>query len=363
MTANKPRSIAMDLIRCFAFFSVVSVHFFLHNGYYNHPVEGWQMILMTLIRTFFMVCVPLFLTLSGYLMCRKRLEISYYKGIVRTLGIYVLASLVCYLFICYRQEVSFSFGAFLLGIVGNYNAAAYGWYIEMYLGLFLLIPFLNLCYHGLSSRGQKTVLVLTLIGLTSFSGLLQWNGVNLLPDWWQGIYPFTYYFIGCYLREFDLKLPKWAFALMLLGSVVVFGGLNVYKSYGTTFQWGAWQDWGSLQNVVTTVLVFSLMKDVRFSSDTVCPGRISGILKKVSGWCLGAYLVSSVFDQLFYPILNARVPNVPDRLPYFLIMVPLIFVCSLGLSALLNLGYDLLGKGCGRMIKFFVRSPRTRKKG
>ena len=31
---------------------------------------------------------------------------------------------------------------------------------------------------------------------------------NLIPDWWINIYPLTYYFIGCYLKEYQIKMKK-----------------------------------------------------------------------------------------------------------------------------------------------------------
>ena len=64
----KKRDIGLDLTRIVAFVSVVSIHFFLNSGYYDAPVVGKRMYIMTLGRTFFGICVPLFMLLSGYLM-------------------------------------------------------------------------------------------------------------------------------------------------------------------------------------------------------------------------------------------------------------------------------------------------------
>lgn len=81
----KKRDIGLDLTRIVAFVSVVSIHFFLNSGYYDAPVVGKRMYIMTLGRTFFGICVPLFMLLSGYLMINKSISIekraifSYYK--------------------------------------------------------------------------------------------------------------------------------------------------------------------------------------------------------------------------------------------------------------------------------------------
>ncbi len=65
------RNPALDIIRIVAAFTVLSVHFFLHNGFYYETVQGTSMYIMTLMRTLFSVCVPLFMILTGYLMCNK----------------------------------------------------------------------------------------------------------------------------------------------------------------------------------------------------------------------------------------------------------------------------------------------------
>ena len=91
----KQRNPALDIIRCFALFCVVSVHFFRSIGLYSVPVQGLSMGVMLALRGFFMVCVPLFLLLSGYLQKDKTLTKDYYKKILPILGIYVLASLCC----------------------------------------------------------------------------------------------------------------------------------------------------------------------------------------------------------------------------------------------------------------------------
>lgn len=89
------RNVNIDLIRCVAVWSVLSVHFFLNNGYYSEVIVGRRMLCMTIMRNFFMICVPLFLLLTGYLMNKKELSKKYYRGIIRTMGIYFLTSVVC----------------------------------------------------------------------------------------------------------------------------------------------------------------------------------------------------------------------------------------------------------------------------
>lgn len=156
----------MDIVRCFAFFFVVSIHFFLNSGYYNEIVTGPRMYIMTLFRSFFMICVPLFMVLSGYLMCNKTISRSFYKKLIYTISIYILSSLCCVLYKVLVIKESLSIGTFVCGFF-NFSNAPYSWYVEMYIGLFLLCPFLNLIYHNLKNKMQKHILLATFLLLTA----------------------------------------------------------------------------------------------------------------------------------------------------------------------------------------------------
>lgn len=52
------RNTSLDLLRIIALFCVISVHFFLNNGFYDQTVVGKRMFIMTVMRSTFMVCVP-----------------------------------------------------------------------------------------------------------------------------------------------------------------------------------------------------------------------------------------------------------------------------------------------------------------
>jgi surface polysaccharide O-acyltransferase-like enzyme len=80
------RSPAADIIRILAFILVVSVHFFLNNDFYSQTVAGKRMFIMTLMRSFFIICVPLFITLSGYLLKNKKLKKAIIKELAKLLS-------------------------------------------------------------------------------------------------------------------------------------------------------------------------------------------------------------------------------------------------------------------------------------
>lgn len=353
------RNPGADLIRILAFLLVVSVHFFLNNGFYGQPVVGTRMYIMTLMRSFFIICVPLFLMLSGYLLRKKQLEKRYYKRIGKIVVTYILASLLCvaYSVVCLKQDVTVK--SVLFNIL-NFSAAPYSWYIEMYLGLFLIIPFLNIAYNALPSQKSKIWLIITFVMLTSlpsvvnvynFDSLKWWaqpssapGATKLIPGWWQTLYPITYYYIGCYLSEYGLNIKKGLNAVLILLWTVLSGSYCYWRSHKGAFAWGIWCDYQSLFNIVLTTLVFTLFININYEK---MPKHLEWVIQKISGLSLGGYLVSWIFDSEVYPVLAEKVPVVTHRMEYYFVVVPIIFVASLLASYFISKIQFLMEKCAG----------------
>ena len=350
----KKRNLSMDLIRCIALVSVVSVHFFQNSGFYDEPMDGQRMLVMTIMRTAFMVCVPLFVMLSGYLMCNKTVSGRYYYGLLKTVGVYLIACVGCIIYRSKRMGVVLTAKEWLFSIF-DFSAIPLSWYVEMYLGLFLLIPFLNSMYHGLTEDRHKKALIGTMLILTALPGIFNiYNWIaegwwlnprslgifqDILPNWWVGIYPVTYYLIGVYIAEHKPKMNFWLNGALVGGSVLVFGLYNYWRSYGVTFAPGAWTDWGALPIVVMTTLLFVWVSN--FNLEWL-PEWGKKLLKQLSDLCFGAYLASWIFDQEVYTILNTKVPAMRLRLNYFAVVVPVIVVCAFLLSWVYNMIYKVL---------------------
>jgi len=362
------RNSALDITRIVAMLSVISIHFFLNIGYYNEPMLGTGMLILTVVRTAFSVCVPLFIILTGYLMSKKKFSGRYYGGIVKTLGIYVLSSLLCIIYKVRECDAVYSVKDALFGIL-DFSAANYSWYIEMYIGLFLLVPFLNAAYNGLDSRKAKTALVFTMIALTSLPSVvniynftvegwfktpyLSTSYQALMPDWWVDIYPLTYYFLGAYIKEYPIKIKKRVIIPLIVVLIAAFGAFNYYRSWGGFYSWGRYQDWGGLPTVVLSFFVFVFLSSL---SLTGLPVWSKKLLAHISDLCLGAYLVSYVFDNYFYTILNLKVSSVAEKAMCFVPMVFTVAVASLLMSLVLNIIYSGISKGVQSIVRALKRN-------
>ena len=225
------RNINIDLIKCIAVYSVISVHFLANISFYHmYITKGAYPAIV--FRSMFMICVPLFLITTGYLMKNKELSKKYYYGIFRVLIIYILDGLLYtfYKHIYYGEAISI---IHIIYTILSFNVG-YSWYIEMYIGLFLIIPFLNLIYNNLNNKKDKIVLIITMLLLTSIPAIFNIKD-NWFPNWWIKLYPITYYYIGCYLRENKIKINKILNILLIVAIVIISSIINIYLSKGHSF--------------------------------------------------------------------------------------------------------------------------------
>lgn len=328
------RVTGLDLVRCFAIFFVISVHFFLNNEYYSYVMAGRRMFVMTIMRWLFYTCVPLFMILSGYLLHNKTLEKKYYIKVIRILFEYLIASIICNMFNIVYLHQDMSFGLWIKSIFGFF-AAPYSWYVNMYIGLFLMIPFLNLIYNNLKNGGQKKVLILTLLLCTSLPSIININ-VQLIPNWWVAMYPITYYFIGMYINEFKIKINP----LICLSGIALISTVEATITYvysnGKVYNF-VMDGFGGFLTTVLSVLVFLLLYDVSISNHV-----LKKLIESISKCSLSIYLLSWIFDVIVYKILNEKVASVPEKMPYYFVVVPIVFTLSYIVAFFVNWVYEFL---------------------
>lgn len=352
MNNKENRNPALDFIRTIAIVSVVAVHHFAFTDFYIGTVSGISMLLRCILRNSFMICVPLFMMLTGYLNNNKEINRKYYFKLIRIIYVYIIASIVCGCFRIFYLKENISIAGFIAGIF-SFEMAPYSWYIEMYIGLFLLIPFLNILYDGIKTQRVKNYLIITLLVLTvmpsalnvyNLSGIDWWmmprkslEYLYVIPDWWTGIYPITYFFIGKYLREYSIKMSTKKLFLFMIIVVILAGSYNYYRSYGGAFLWGRWQDYGSFWITIQSVLVFSILIKVKYE-------KVSPLIKKIceimADCSLGAYLISYIFDNIVRVNLSDFIDVNQQRILGFFVMCTLVLVSSTICSYLINWSYS-----------------------
>ena len=284
----KKREPGLDLLRCFATLLVVSAHGFMSNSYTIRPQVGIAMWLGGSFRLMGRCSVGVFLLLTGYLQCRKTDWRSCYRGLSSVLLSYLLVS-----------AISIPIRHFVFGDVQTlstwmqrlfgYNGAYYGWYVEMYVGLTLLTPFLNVGLKNMSNRmlfGFSVVLLF----LSSLPGLTPWI---VVPDFYKYLYPVSFYVIGAIFRRVQPQIKPLYGILAALASALLMGAGTVLSTDGT-FQSAMTWSFGDLGMVIVSVGLFVGMYRAKL------PDSVGRFLAFAASGSFGAYLLSHLLDAQFY---------------------------------------------------------------
>ena len=333
----KERSFGLDLIRCFAVLFVIAVQFFLNTNFYTTIKMNYGEIIITLVamRWLFYICVPLFLLLTGYLNYKKELNKKYYIGLKRILSSYLFISIVTIfarIFIFNENQAPI----YWIISIFNFTGIGIAWYVEMYIGLFLLIPFLNILYNNLT-RPHKKLLIFSLIFLTSIPTFISTfkaldMNLDIIPNYWLTIYPITYYFIGAYISEYQIKYPKKRLILYLL-LILLFETIGqIYFNKGQIYNWDVFGGVGSLLTVLLSVIFFILFYDIKINNEI-----IKKVISRVSILSFDIYLLSYITDRSIYSTIT---PEINRPIEYLLSIMPVIiisFIMSYLLSEIKNL--------------------------
>lgn len=324
------RICGLDLIRVVAIFFVIAGHFFvLNTSYRNVPFTGMSMFLQGMMNSVFTVGVPLFMMLTGYLNIRKTPTMKYYKGMVRVLVAYLFFSIVTIAFRIYYLGEELSLVQWVLKVF-DYSAIPYAWYIEMWIGLALLTPFLNYLWKAIPTMKQKLLLIASLFVMTSLPDLCNRYGIYLMPGYFaQACYPLMFYFMGTFIREYQPTIKAWlgwgiilsmAIVTPLANCLIFRGGYNVVQIAGGPG--GVFLTW-----IAVAIFLMLYRRDISVPS-------IKKWVTHCSMVSLEMYLCCYIFDQLYYPWFKEHFfVSQAQFLPWFFVIVPLCFFSSYFVAA------------------------------
>ena len=336
------RIIGPDIVRFLAILFVISVHFFLNNGFYSKEITSVGDFFLILFRELFFTCVPLFLILTGYLNGHQKFNKNYVYKILKILISYFLIAIICVLVKIFYMDLDIS-KTELIASFFDFSAAPYAWYVEMYIGLFFLIPFLNILYDYIKTKKGKKSLIGVLILLTALPPTLNsfmYNGllIAILPDYWVAFYPVLYYFIGRYLKEYSLNISLLKKIFFLITILLVQSMFEFILSYNSVFNYNVFNSYGN----IFTVIIASLIVEIFIDKDI--KNKISKkIISFVALVSFEMYLISYVFDKIFYKNLVPVEHFYDNIINYFICAVP-VFICSIFSAAIIYKISDFLSK-------------------
>ncbi len=338
------RIAGLDIVRTLAILFVISVHFFLNTKFYSFTSTGNTMPILIGLRWLFYTCVPLFILLTGYLSRKKEPNKEYFKGIKKTLISYLFICIICiivrkYYFNEERDLIYWIVSPF------SFNANGYSWYIEMYIGLFLLAPYLNILYNSLNTKEKKKQLIAIFLILTSIPSIFNnypldiYPGIQTFPNWWLELYPITYYLIGMYIGEYKPKVSKkrlifYAALILLIHTSCYYVLLD-----GAKFSKSIYGGYANILTVMLSITIFLIFYDIDIKNKT-----LRKIVELISICSLDMYLFSYLVDKKVYAIISPLAEKPRQLIIYMIPTIALVFTTCFIISLIKKIIFDYIEK-------------------
>lgn len=337
------RESGIDLIRITGLLFVVGIHQFLYNRFYYEPQVGVLMWAADSARWLFFCCNGLFMMMTGYLRCGKKFEKGCYKSLIPLLIGYVLCCAVVY-------PVQWMLGdemPLIDWLTRFVTFGNYAWYLEMYIGLVLFSPLINL---GIGQLNDKDLVKFTciMVGVTSLHYI---TALEIIPDYWSSLYPVTYYMIGATIRRTQPKIRIWEG--LLYASLICMGlGLTSVISTDEGFSKGFTQGYGGFWTMLTTTCIFLALYRVKVSP------KAAKVLAWASVGVFEGYLLSKAFDLWTYPLVKQWHKPETFWLVFVTVTVPTFFA-----TLLLGKGvHEIAGKIANAIPGYKAKEPVKKKR-
>lgn len=331
----KNRESGLDLLRLMALFFVNGVHSFLYNGFYSQPQVGGAMWAANCLRWICYGCIGIFLMLTGYLKSQRKPDRKYFSGLIPILLGYLLTCLI-----------SFPIRHFVLNdtltlaewVEKGFTFGNYAWYVEMYIGLILVSPVINLALEQLKTRKELLWAAGIAFCVTALPSVTK---ENWIPNYWTALYPFTYYILGAVIRRLQPRIRVWEGIVMTAVWVGILGMISLLAT-DEGFSKGFTQGYGGFWVSIMVTLIFLTFYRVKLKPKAA----------KIAAWMAGGVFEGYILSRLFDVWIYGKVPqwHEPQFYPLILLVITVpVFLCSV-----------LMGKGTHALVELILKPFRKK---
>lgn len=356
---TKGRKSGADIIRTIAVLFVPLLHFFGLSGYYSIKLS-YSYFYAACIRWLALTAVPLFMMLTGYFKHRKRISLSSYEAVIPLILTHIFISSLR-IFADYKYHGIKITRDYILSKLLYFE---YGWYVKLYMGIILFMPFFNVLYNNLKSRKQKELLIITLSAVCFLPSLTAY----IIPQSWLILYVFAYYAIGAYLSEYRIHINKIINLALIILIIMLTSAATIEHCKGTAFDWNfiglaSNSGYSSFPAFAVSVLIFIFFEDIKL------PPAPAFVFMAISTVSLEMYLFSQMFDGFIYPYYLDKGWQFDDFMQHIFMITGIVVLLSFIFSYMKKLIFMLplimaafIFNNYGKINKNKPRRKRRRKK-
>lgn len=302
MEKTHARDTNFELLRIIAMLMIVALHFNCHGKvmYYVEPFSKKY------YYTFFieyacLIAVNLYVMISGYYMIKSKFKI---KKIIKLEMQVLFYSLLIYLLLVVFGQVKFSktelINSLLPTITNRY------WFVTAYIGLYLLIPFINKIANSLTKKEYITLLVILTFTLSIVKTIYP---ANYIMNGSVIVWFIYLYLLAGYIRiYFDKKVNKYKLLFLYLATIIIQivirnislkSQITTIKDYAETSYNNSW-----FYTLIETLAIFLIFKNIKIKNE-----KINKAITKIAPLTLGVYLIHDnkylrpvLWDKILHPL-------------------------------------------------------------
>ncbi|MGP1608457.1 MAG: acyltransferase [Clostridium sp.] len=320
----------LEILRVIACFAVIMIH---SSAYYlKQDCESFNFWIGNIFDSLSRIGVPLFIMISGALMLDKNYNYSDKKLIkhIKKMVVFFIFWSIMYSFIfnillsVIIQHKSFNVVKITWKIIDGYYHL---WFMYLIIGLYMLIPLLRLWVKEENKRYIEYFLILSVIFTYVFPQIMTIGSnyskiftsmnttlENKLALKYVGGFT-TYFILGWYLNNFEIKNKKLIYILGLIGLLTtIIGTYILTNTIGKPVQM---YDNLYINILLQGVAVFVFIKEKFKNKNEVNP-----IISSISKYSLGIYAIHALFVTIMYRTVERFNFN------YAIINIPMIFIIA-----------------------------------
>lgn len=277
------RNIAFDIARIVAMFLIVSTHFLGHGGFIDHMV-GANFVFGRILYSLFSPSVNVFVLISAYFTCRST-KLNRRKLIKLYAQVWTYSVALFIAFIIVNGKESFSV-QWLLSSLFPVVSGKY-WFFSAYIFMMLASPFLNVIIGNIDKKTHFAICIFAIV-----AGILS-SDVHIVPqlsleEGFSVAWFILLYFIGAFIRKYDVKVPKkWIFIPILVYVATFIAGYFLNSSHA------------SIIRTAPAVIILLALKDVKMQS-----GAAAKFVVSLSSKMFGVYLIHDSNEMRSYMYEN-----------------------------------------------------------
>lgn len=333
---KKERNSNFELLRIVSMMMIILWHIYHFGGIKDNPriMNPVIALFFELLSFFLVVHVNSYVLVTGYFFDKTKVKLGKVCSLIDSMFFYRVVSIIVFvgLGLLYMTKVDYIDFKFL----NDY------WFVQVYIALYLITPFLNKLINHMKQKEHLTLLVINTI-ILSLVPFFTGNGLALNNSGYS-LYGFVYlYFLAAYIKKYPIRnnfifshfsdnLYKifWiiVFIACALLNFLIYVTLKQYSILGPVFKW--------ISNNYNTVSLyysnpFIILQSVAYFLIFEQMNFKSKIVNKISKLTLGIYFIHETNFVRLHLYKWLRINNGPVYSYKFIIYVFLmVFVIFIG---------------------------------